>query len=83
MILHLFTLIGALGMFLNGMNFMSAGLQKASGDKLRGILEVYKKNVETLQNLDIPENFEYFWPIFQKIQYTLWVSYRFSRSSER
>ena len=34
MILQLFTLIGALGMFLYGMNFMSTGLQKASGDKL-------------------------------------------------
>ena len=44
MILQLFTLIGALGMFLYGMNFMSAGLQKASGDKLRGILTSMTSN---------------------------------------
>jgi phosphate:Na+ symporter len=39
-ILQLFTLLGALGMFLYGMNLMSSGLQKASGDKLRGFLTV-------------------------------------------
>lgn len=44
MILQLFTLIGALGMFLYGMNFMSSGLQKASGDKLRGILTSMTSN---------------------------------------
>ena len=44
MILQLFTLVGALGMFLYGMNFMSAGLQKASGDKLRGILTSMTSN---------------------------------------
>ena len=44
MILQLFTLAGALGMFLYGMNFMSAGLQKASGDKLRGILTSMTSN---------------------------------------
>ncbi len=44
MILQIFTLIGALGMFLYGMNFMSAGLQKASGDKLRGILTSMTSN---------------------------------------
>ena len=44
MILQLFTLLGALGMFLYGMNFMSAGLQKASGDKLRGILTSMTSN---------------------------------------
>ena len=44
MVLHIFTLIGALGMFLYGMNFMSAGLQKASGDKLRGILTSMTSN---------------------------------------
>ena len=37
-ILQIFTLLGALGMFLYGMNLMSSGLQKASGDKLRGFL---------------------------------------------
>mgnify|MGYP006356844767 FL=1 len=39
-ILQVFTLLGALGMFLYGMNLMSSGLQKASGDKLRGFLTV-------------------------------------------
>ena len=34
----MFTLLGALGMFLYGMNLMSSGLQKAAGDKLRGLL---------------------------------------------
>ena len=38
MILSLFTLLGALGLFLYGMNLMSSGLQKASGDKLRNLL---------------------------------------------
>ena len=36
--LQIFTLLGALGMFLYGMNLMSSGLQKAAGDKLRGLL---------------------------------------------
>ena len=35
-ILQIFTLLGALGMFLYGMNLMSSGLQKAAGDRLRG-----------------------------------------------
>ena len=39
-ILQVFTLLGALGMFLYGMNLMSSGLQKAYGDKLRGFLTV-------------------------------------------
>ena len=38
MILQLFTLLGALGMFLYGMNMMSSGLQKAAGDRLRNFL---------------------------------------------
>lgn len=38
MALQIFTLIGALGMFLYGMNMMSSGLQKAAGDRLRGFL---------------------------------------------
>ncbi len=38
MILQLLTLLGALGMFLFGMNMMSAGLQKAAGDRLRNFL---------------------------------------------
>ena len=38
MFLQLLTLIGALGMFLYGMNMMSAGLQKTAGDRLRNFL---------------------------------------------
>ena len=37
-IMQIFTLLGALGMFLYGMNLMSSGLQKAAGDRLRGFL---------------------------------------------
>ena len=44
MILQILTLIGALGLFLYGMNFMSTGLQKASGDKLRGVLTSMTSN---------------------------------------
>ncbi len=40
----LFTLMGGLGLFLFGMNFMSQGLQKAAGAKLRGILDAMTKN---------------------------------------
>lgn len=36
--LQIFTLLGALGMFLYGMNLMSSGLQKAAGERLRGLL---------------------------------------------
>lgn len=43
-ILQIFTLLGALGMFLYGMNLMSSGLQKASGNKLRGFLSVMTSN---------------------------------------
>ena len=38
MFLQILTLIGALGMFLYGMNLMSSGLQKAAGNRLRGFL---------------------------------------------
>ena len=38
MVLQILTLIGALGMFLYGMNTMSSGLQKAAGEKLRNFL---------------------------------------------
>ena len=41
---QIFTLLGALGMFLYGMNLMSSGLQKASGDKLRGFLSAMTSN---------------------------------------
>ncbi len=43
-ILNLFTLLGALGMFLYGMNLMSSGLQKAAGEKLRSILSAMTSN---------------------------------------
>ena len=42
--LQIFTLLGALGMFLYGMNLMSAGLQKAAGDRLRGFLSSMTSN---------------------------------------
>ncbi|MBQ8653000.1 MAG: Na/Pi cotransporter family protein [Alistipes sp.] len=44
MFLQVFTLLGALGMFLYGMNMMSAGLQKAAGNRLRGILSAITSN---------------------------------------
>ena len=43
-ILQIFTLLGALGMFLYGMNLMSSGLQKAAGNKLRGFLSAMTSN---------------------------------------
>ena len=43
-ILQIFTLLGALGMFLYGMNLMSSGLQKVAGDKLRGLLSAMTSN---------------------------------------
>lgn len=43
-ILQIFTLLGALGMFLYGMNLMSSGLQKAAGEKLRGLLTAMTSN---------------------------------------
>ena len=42
--LQIFTLLGALGMFLYGMNLMSSGLQKAAGDKLRSSLSAMTSN---------------------------------------
>ena len=42
--LQIFTLLGALGMFLYGMNLMSSGLQKAAGDRLRGFLSAMTSN---------------------------------------
>lgn len=44
MVLQLFTLLGALGMFLYGMNLMSAGLQKVAGDKMRHFLGAMTSN---------------------------------------
>ncbi|MBO7301339.1 MAG: Na/Pi cotransporter family protein [Bacteroidaceae bacterium] len=43
-IMQIFTLLGALGMFLYGMNLMSSGLQKAAGDRLRGFLSAMTSN---------------------------------------
>ena len=43
-IFQIFTLLGALGMFLYGMNLMSSGLQKAAGDRLRGFLSAMTSN---------------------------------------
>ena len=42
--LQLLTLLGAMGMFLYGMNLMSAGLQKAAGSKMRGFLTAMTSN---------------------------------------
>lgn len=44
MILQIFTLLGALGMFLYGMNMMSSGLQKAAGNRLRNFLSAMTSN---------------------------------------
>ncbi len=44
MVLQIFTLLGALGMFLYGMNLMSNGLQKAAGDRLRKLLSTITAN---------------------------------------
>lgn len=43
-ILQIFTLLGALGMFLYGMNMMSSGLQKAAGTRLRNFLSAMTSN---------------------------------------
>ena len=43
-ILQIFTLLGALGLFLYGMTLMSEGLQKAAGDKLRAFLASMTSN---------------------------------------
>ncbi|MBQ8492907.1 MAG: Na/Pi cotransporter family protein [Alistipes sp.] len=42
--MQLLTLLGALGMFLYGMNLMSSGLQKAAGSKMRGLLTAMTSN---------------------------------------
>ncbi len=43
-ILQIFTLLGALGMFLYGMNLMSSGLQKVAGERLRSFLSAMTSN---------------------------------------
>ena len=42
--MSVFTILGALGMFLYGMNLMSGGLQKAAGSKMRGFLTAMTSN---------------------------------------
>ena len=42
--MQIFTLLGALGMFLYGMNLMSSGLQKAAGERLRSFLSAMTSN---------------------------------------
>ena len=42
--MNLFTLLGALGMFLYGMNMMSTGLQKTAGNGLRKLLGTMTSN---------------------------------------
>ena len=44
MFLQVLTLLGALGMFLYGMNMMSSGLQKAAGSRLRNFLSAMTSN---------------------------------------
>ncbi len=44
MVLQLLTLLGALGMFLYGMNIMSSGLQKTAGNRLRNLLSAMTSN---------------------------------------
>lgn len=44
MVLQILTLLGALGMFLFGMNMMSTGLQKAAGENLRAFLASMTSN---------------------------------------
>lgn len=43
-LLNFLCLLGAVGLFLYGMKVMSEGLQKAAGDRLRGILSAMTKN---------------------------------------
>ncbi len=44
MVLQILTLLGALGMFLYGMNMMSSGLQKTAGNRLRNFLAAMTSN---------------------------------------
>ena len=38
-------LLGGLALFIYGMNFMSEGLQKAAGEKMKSILALLTRNV--------------------------------------
>jgi phosphate:Na+ symporter len=40
----IFKFVGGLGIFLFGIKFMSEGLQKTAGDRMRGLLETYTSN---------------------------------------
>ncbi|WP_054957761.1 Na/Pi cotransporter family protein [Paenibacillus dakarensis] len=40
----IFKFVGGLGIFLFGIKYMSDGLQKSAGDKMRGLLEKYTSN---------------------------------------
>ena len=40
----IFEFIGGLGIFLLGIKYLGDGLQKAAGDRLRGILDKYTTN---------------------------------------
>ncbi|MBD8497217.1 Na/Pi cotransporter family protein [Paenibacillus arenosi] len=40
----IFKFVGGLGLFLFGIKYMSDGLQKSAGDKMRGLLERYTSN---------------------------------------
>lgn len=44
MIVTLFEILGSLGVFLFGMKVMSEGIQKASGDRLRGLMRSMTRN---------------------------------------
>ena len=44
MLIQILTLLGALGMFLYGMNLMSSGLQKTAGGRMRAILGTMTSN---------------------------------------
>ena len=43
-LLSILSLLGAICLFLYGMKVMSEGLQKAAGDRLRGILSAMTRN---------------------------------------
>ncbi len=44
MVLQILTILGALGMFLYGMNMMSSGLQKIAGNRMRNLLTAMTSN---------------------------------------
>ena len=44
MILQLLTLLGAVGLFLYGLNLLSNGILKLTGDKLKSFLQSMRRN---------------------------------------